>query len=364
MKVAFNKRAIIFISLCITILCLLTGCGKDEVVEDNPVYVKTQKAGSSTQSTDDSYSGTVKGRYESNLAFQVSGKIISRNVNVGDKVVAGDVLMVIDDKDIKQNVNVYNAQVEAARSKMNLAQSDLARYKQLYTVNAISAQTLDQYQNAYDSALAAYNQAIAQAEQGYNSLGYTQLIADKSGVISSTSGEAGQVVSAGQTVAVLVQDGEREIEIAIPENKIQTISIGQEAEVNFWALNNTVVRGIVREISPIADSVARTYNARITLVDMPDNIQLGMTANVVFATNNTSLGTTLPLSALYQIGNKAQVWIVNSDSKLELRDVTIESIGKNDVVVSGLNKDEVVVISGVHKLYEGESVKLLDGDAL
>ena len=83
------------------------------------------------------------------------------------------------------------------------------------------------------SALSAYNQAVAQATQGYNSLGYAQFTANANGVISSVSGETGQVVSAGQTVAVLIQDGEERLKYPFPENKIQDISIGQNATVDF-----------------------------------------------------------------------------------------------------------------------------------
>lgn len=358
-------KKIIFILCLLLSLYLCTGCGKNEQAVDNIAYVKTQTVDYGANSSEDNYAGVVKGRYETNLAFQVSGKILSRNVNLGDRVSAGDVLMVIDDKDIKQSVNAYDAQVEAAKSQLNLAQSNLARYEQLYAANAVSAQALDQYQNAYDSAVSAYNQAVAQATQGYNSLGYTQLVANADGVISNVSGETGQVVSAGQTVAVLIQDGEREIEISIPENKIQDISIGQDATVDFWALKGTTVQGVVREISPIADAVAKTYKVRISLINPPQDIQLGMTANVIFEDANISnKNITLPLTALYQVENKPQVWVVNDESNVELKDVQIVSLGKNDVVVTGLNKGDVVVTAGVHKLYEGQPVKLADGDTL
>lgn len=165
-------------------------------------------------------------------------------------------------------------------------------------------------------------------------------------------------------MAVLIQDGEREIEISIPENKIQDISIGQKATVDFWALKGTTVQGIVREISPIADTVAKTYNVRISLVNPPSDIQLGMTANVIFEGVNNNTNISLPLSALYQVENKTQVWVVNDTSCVELKDINVISVGKNDVIVSGLNKDDVVVTAGVHKLYEGQSVKLADGDTL
>ncbi len=362
-----NRRKMLFsvMILCITLLLIITGCGKKEEAVDNEVYVKTQKVTADMQNSEETYSGTVKGRYENDLSFQVGGKIISRNINVGDKVAAGDVLMVIDDKDVRQSVNAADAQVASATSQLNLAKSDLARYQQLYAANAISAQQLDQAQASYDNAVATYNQAVAQANQSENSLGYTQLIANNTGVISNVTGEVGQVVAAGQAVATLIHDGDREIEISVPENKIQAINVGESASVTFWALNNTQVDGTVREISPIADDVARTYKVRISLNNTPVDIQLGMTANVSFLNaNDTVSGVKLPLTALYQTENKTQVWIVNEDLQLLLKDVQVISLGKNDVIVNGLNKDDNVVIAGVHKLYEGQKVKLLDGDAL
>ena len=357
------KYKVLWIFLLLSIF-LVTGCGKDEQAVDNCVYVKTQKVIYGNHDSEDSYAGTVKGRYESNLSFQVSGKILSRNVNVGDSVSAGDVLMSIDARDIQQNLNVFEAQVQSAKSQLDLAQTTLARYEKLYAASAVSAQELDQYKNSYKNALAAYNQAIAQREQGQNALDYTQLIADNSGVISAISGEVGQVVSAGQTVATIVQDGDREIEISVPENKIQSISTGQSALVTFWALNNVEVMGAVREIAPIADPVARTYKVRISLSQLPADIQLGMTANVVFSVNNGLNYAVLPLSALYQTENKTQVWVVNSENKVELKDVKVNAFGKNDVEVTGLNEGDVVVTAGVHKLFAGQDVKLLDGDAL
>ncbi len=362
-----NRRKMLFslLILCITLSLIVTGCGKKDEAVDNEVYVKTQKVTADMQSSEDTYSGTVKGRYENDLSFQVGGKIIQRNINIGDKVAAGDVLMVIDDKDVKQSVNAADAQVASATSQLNLAKSDLARYQQLYAANAVSAQQLDQAQASYDNAVATYNQAVAQASQSENSLGYTQLIADNAGVISNVTGEVGQVVAAGQAVATLVHDGDREVEISVPENKIQTISVGQNASVTFWALNNTQVDGTVREISPIADDVARTYKVRISLNNMPADIQLGMTANVSFSDiNNAVSGIKLPLAALYQTENKTQVWIVDGDDQLMLKDVQVVSLGKNDVIVNGLNEDDIVVTAGVHKLHEGQKVKLLDGDAL
>ena len=128
------KYKVLWIFLLLSIF-LVTGCGKDEQAVDNCVYVKTQKVIYGNHDSEDSYAGTVKGRYESNLSFQVSGKILSRNVNVGDSVSAGDVLMSIDARDIQQNLNVFEAQVQSAKSQLDLAQTTLARYEKLYAAS-------------------------------------------------------------------------------------------------------------------------------------------------------------------------------------------------------------------------------------
>lgn len=167
------------------------------VAEDIPL-VRTATINAAGAAQNYTYSGEVRGRYESQLAFQVGGKIIKRYVELGSTVKAGDVLMQIDPRDVQQTVNSALAQVYAAESQLKLAESNLNRYRQLYAQNAISRAQLDQYQNAYDVAVAAVRQASAQYAQGANQLDYSLLYADKPGVIASISAEAGQVVSAGK----------------------------------------------------------------------------------------------------------------------------------------------------------------------
>ena len=215
-------------------------------VEDIPL-VRTAVIGAVNNPHSYLYSGEVRGRYESQLAFQVAGKIIKRNVELGSAVKAGDVLMQIDPRDLQQTVNSTSAQVYSAESQLKLAESNLHRYQQLYAQNAISRAQLDQYENAYEVAQAAVQQATAQYTQGANQLDYSLLCADKGGVISAIAAEAGQVVSAGQTVITIVQDGEREIEISVPENRIEEIRNANQLTVSFWALPQVILEGKVRE---------------------------------------------------------------------------------------------------------------------
>ena len=333
-------------------------------VEDTPL-VRTTVIGSVDGKQKYTYSGEVRGRYESKLAFQVSGKIVKRNIQLGSQVHAGDILMQIDPKDLQQNVNNTSAQVSSAESQMRLAESNLNRYQQLYADKVISRAQLDQYENAYEVAQAAVQQASAQHAQSSNQLDYSLLYADTSGVISDISVEAGQVVSAGQSVLTIVRDGEREVEINVPENRIEEIRNVKQVAVTFWSLPQIVVNGIVREIAPMADVATRTYKVRISLSNPPDQVKLGMTAEVSLngVSNQNQASIMIPLSALYQTNKITNVWVVN-DQVVSLRSVQIGNFGNGQVqVTGGLNPGETIVIAGVHKLQEGQMVKLMEGDA-
>ena len=364
-----NKAVLGALAGLLSLNLLLSGCGK-EATSPKPPLVKTQEAGSASAQMDNVYSGTVRGRYETNMAFQVGGQIIARNVQAGSRVSAGDTLMVLDPRDVQQQANSGDAAVASARAQLSLAQANLARYSELYREEAVSASVLDQYQTNYDAAFAAYQSALAQSAEGHNALGYSNLTAGANGVITNITAEEGQVVTAGQTVLTLVQTDELEIEINIPENHINEVTVDQPVEVTFWALPGTF-SGQVREIAPMADSASRTYRVRISLPQPPEGMQLGMTASVTLnetanalpdtaATPDNAQATTgciLPLAAIYQTGDAPQVWVVTDDSTVQLKSVEVEDFGDDKVLVHGLAPTDLVVIAGVHRLREGETVR-------
>ena len=355
------KRLLVGFLTILMAVSLAAGCGNDKTPEEKDKLVKSEvvKLGDSIENGE--YSGVVRGRYETNMAFQVGGQIIQRNVQLGDTVKAGQVLMVIDPRDVVQKAQQGDAQVAAAEAQLTLARSNLSRYQELYRQEAVPASVLDQYQSAYDAAVASYNQASAIASQGHNAMGYTNLTAGANGVVSAIHVEEGQVVGAGQTVLTLVQTNELEIEINVPENRVADIAVGMPVIVNFWALHDKA-DGIVREVAPMADNAARTYRVRVSVPKPPTGMQLGMTANVSFASQESAGDTgagsaVLPLSAIYQDGDTPQVWVVGEDNTVSLKAVSVEDFGDNQVLVDGLDATDVVVTAGVHKLHEGQSVR-------
>ena len=326
--------------------------------------VKTITIGTSDVSTANVYPGEVKGRYESNLSFQVSGKINKRLVNIGDKVYQGQILMQIDPKDILQSVENSNAQYASALANQKLAAENARRYKALYESGAVSKAALDQYTTQLEAAEASLRQAAAQSNISQNQLEYTNLRSDIDGVVASITGEAGQIAAAGNPVVTVIQNGEREIQIFIPENKLSEIKIGQQAEITFWALNKLNLTGTVREISPIADPVTKTYTVRVAVTNLPAEAKLGMTAKVHF-TGTDAPQIILPLSSIYQTDDQAKVWVVRNNHAVT-QEVEISGYLDNEVIISsGLKKDDIVIVGGISKLVENQKVKIAEsGDLL
>lgn len=332
------------------------------VTEKIVPLVRTITVGETLTDSANTYPGEVRGRYESQLAFQVAGKIISRQVNVGDRVLAGQVLMSLDPKDVNQNVEAADAQLSSAIANQKLAADNAARYNALYAQGAVSEATRDQYNTQLDAANASLRQAQAQVNSSNNQLSYTQLVSDADGVVAAINGEVGQVAGAGNPMVTVVRSGEREVQINVPENA--QLSIGQKAVVSFWALPNIKVDGSIREIAPMADPVTRTYKVCVSVPDIPAEAKLGMTAKVSFVdkedTQKSAAGFTIPAAALYQVNNKLQVWVVRNNHA-HLVDVTINGYVGNNVNVSGLAKGDVIITAGLSKLTPDQEVRLAEG---
>ena len=314
------------------------------------------------------YPGEVRGRYESQLAFQVAGKIAARYVNVGDTVRAGQVLLALDPKDVNQSVEATTAQLASARASYKLAADNAARYSSLYAQGAVSEAIRDQYATQLEAASAALRQAQSQANVSSNQLGYTQLVSDTDGVVTALSGEVGQVVGAGTPIATVVRSGQHEVQINVPEGA--ALKIGQKASISFWALPGVTASGYVREIASMADPVTRTYKVCVAVPDLPSTAKLGMTAKVELAAsadwptttaNDANATFLIPAQALYQVNNKTQVWLVR-DNKAQLADVKVNGYSGNQVLIEqGLSRGDKIITAGLAKLTPNQEVRLEEG---
>lgn len=383
------------VGVMLTVLAgLVGGCGSDKQAATQPPLVKTVVVGTASTNGDGSFGGTIRNRNETSLAFQVGGRVIAKNVTIGDMVQAGQVLATLNQSDMANQITNAQGAVTAAQSQYDLAATNVNRYRQLYAQQAISQLQLDQAENAYKVAAAQLQQAQASLSTSQNQYGYTQLVAPSDGIITAWTLEVGQVVAAGQSVGSMAVGDEPEAVIALPEQLLGSVTVGTPASITFWALPGVTVQGTVREITPVPDPVARTYTVKIALQNPPATVRLGMTASVSFTGakasqvsipltalvgpndaartngkdgNSTATSDTMNQGVVHPVtgqgdgqpnkGGKAQVFVVR-DGKVHLVTITTGSFGNDSItVIDGLKVGDRVVTAGTDKLTDGEAVR-------
>lgn len=342
---------------------IILGCGPTVEQKQTVRPVLVQKVTSGTVGGDVIYSGEVRARYESDLAFRVAGKIVGRNVDLGTQVKRGALLARLDPTDMQLNAQAAAAQVAAAESEYAYTKAELERYTSLLEKKFIGQAQYDARLNAFKAAQAKLEQARAQRNWSGNQAAYTTLHADHDGVITAVQAEVGQVVSAGQVVMKLARPQEKEVLINVPESRVAELKSAPSILISLWADPSKRLTGRLRELAPGADATTRTYAARIGIVEPGPAVQLGMTANVVLQTAAATAAIVVPLSSLLENGAGPTVWVVE-DGKAVKRPVAVRQYREDGVVLeSGLKPGELVVVAGAHKLLPDQPVRAVERDA-
>jgi RND family efflux transporter MFP subunit len=324
---------------------------------ERPVQVQTVTFQGQQASRD--FVGVVRARYETDLGFRVAGKVVTRVVNVGDRVRAGDVIARLDPQDLKLQVESAEAELSAANSNLLQAAADFERYTTLKTRGYASIADFDRKKAAKDEADGRLERAKRSLDLARNQLDYAELKADADGVITATLAEPGQVVAVGQAVARLAHRGEKEAVVALPETWLSDARKAQ-ASVRLWSERDRTFGAQLRELSPQADAATRTYAARFTIKDADDTVAFGMTATVTLS-NASEAAAKLPLSAVLNRGSGPTVYVVDGTGALTLRNVTVASFTEDTALVTeGLRDGEKVVTLGVQKLEAGRKVRTVE----
>lgn len=303
----------------------------------------------------------VQSRYVTSMSFRVAGQLVERRVHLGDVVRKGQVLARLDPSDADQNAASARAELASARQHLDAAEKQLQRDTAQAREQLISAQQLEQSQDARAAALAQFQAAQARASVAGNQRDYTTLVAQHDGVISAEQANTGDVLNPGQPVYSLAWSGAVDVVTDVADRQLAGLQPGQPATVTLAALPGKTFKGKVREVSPAADLQSRTYRVKVTLEQPDASVRLGMTGDVVITPDVPSGQAKvllLPATALFHQGGKPAVWIVGAEGKLELRPVTVSAYGERSISLSqGVAAADKVVVQGVHTLTAGEKVK-------
>jgi len=315
-----------------------------------------------------SFAGEVRARIETPLSFRVGGKLLERKVDVGDQMRKGQLLAILDGNDYHLAVQGLKAQLASAQADSNFLRDDLVRYRELLAQQVISPPEFERHETAYTTARERTAALEAQLGQALNQLAYTELHADRDGVVTALAVEAGQVLAAGQAVMSLAQLDEKEIHFDVPEHRLAEIQRQQAVNVSLWLDDHRLLKAKIREISSAAEPASRTYRVKASLLEGMDAAQLGMTATVHIAANTAS-GIAIPLSAVYTPQNQPDhptVWLVDEQAAT-VKSVPVrlgETLAGERIAVEGLAAGQLLVSAGVQRLAEGQAVRLPEGSGL
>jgi RND family efflux transporter MFP subunit len=357
------RRFALPIVICLFPLALVA-CGEttlnDPRTQSPAVRIAIAQAATRTPRT---FTGIVAARVQSDLGFRVSGKVLERLVDTGQTVKRGQTLMRIDPVDLKLAAHAQREAVAAAQARARQTVQDEARYRVLRGTGAISASTYDQFKAAADASGAQLSAAQAQAQVAFNTIQYAELRADADGIVMDTLVEPGQVVNAGQVVVRVAHAGPREALIQLPETLRPTI--GSIAQASLYGKEGPSVAAKLRQLSDVADSLTRTFEARYVLDGEQAIAPLGTTITLQIPDELSSIqagSVQVPIGALYDSGDGPGVWLVRGEpTQVHWQPVVVQQLDDELARISGeLKPGQQIVALGVHLLREGQPVRVTE----
>lgn len=329
-----------------------------------PLRVRTQAVEPSVAAPVEHYSGIVKAHRETRISSEIAARILHRHVVAGQAVRTGTALFTLDTQDLDAMMGVARAEREAAQAEREVAGADLQRWEQLAARNAASAQALDQARRAYRASIARVEAAEAQLTLAQVRHARAVVRAPFDGVIVRIDAEEGQLAQVNAPLAVLVDNGRREVEVYLPG------FLSAPQQVVIQAAGRPPLQGEWIESEGALEAASKTRRARYRLP--LDNQEAGdraspastlplesvVTVQVALSTVTLPL-LRVPVGAIDERGGGPQVWII-VDGKATATPVQLVSLwGDSAVVAAELALPARVISIGTHRLSAGVVVQEL-----
>lgn len=337
-------------------LALLSGCKQPAPEETGPRPVKLTEAVALGE-VEKSFSGVVSPDQFSDLAFKMSGPLISLNVVEGQKVRTGQVVAEIDPQDFKW-------EFEAKKASFQTAQAQLQRAEKLLAKQAIS-------QQEYETTQASFSNAKSAFEYAQSTLSQTQLRAPFDGFIQKKYVENYQKVQPGQAVVCLINPSKLQVQYTMPETNLEYFSQPHSLFVEFDNYRGRLFKARVKEYveaSPDGSGVpVFLYIEDADFKPETYKVAVGFSCRIVLhiETNSFNQGAVrIPLSSIVasESSTDKYVFVYNAGKQqVERRTITEASLVGRDgaIIIEGLKAGEQIVTAGATRLTDGQTVKVL-----
>lgn len=316
--------------------------------------------------------GTVRSRNEVDVVPRIIARILEIKVRSGDVVKRGDVLAILDAKDLSAvvsqgqeqlravtaSVGAADEQVKSAKAALDLATKEMERTRALFEKNALAKRDYDQSIAAFRQAEAGMQQAIQQraaasaqaaaAGQGIKQaevgLGYATVVSPIDAIVAERLADPGDLGNPANVMLRLFDPATLLLEVPVRESLVQEVAIGSQVSYSVPSLGRTF-EGTVREIVPSVDPRTRTFLVKVC-IDKSEGLMPGMFGTIRVPLKSEKKVIIVPESAIIKTGQLESVVEVEGGRLLRRQIRSIDAGNGNREVISGLKPGQKILKVG------------------
>ncbi|WP_171032909.1 efflux RND transporter periplasmic adaptor subunit [Fodinibius saliphilus] len=345
----------------VILLMLGISCSSSEETEIDPqesVRVSVEKAKARQASNSYQYAGEVTSERTVTLSTKVMGRVSQLDVEQGDYLQKGEVLVRIKDDNLQAQKNQVEARMQEAKAGLKNTETNYNRLKALHEKESATQKELDDISTQYEMAKAKVNALEGKLNEINDMLNYTVLEAPFNGYVVDKRISEGDMAAPGQPLVSFEQEGQMEVEITVPETQISHFNRGDTVSVDIKAAGIQNLMGMVAAINPSGNRGSRQFRLKVRLPELDEEagIKSGMFARVTRNSKGEPV-VTIPQSAIVERGQLTGIYTLSSNNELVLRWIRLgDSNGQNIEVLSGLAAGEQYVSNVDGTLREGQKV--------
>lgn len=351
------------------VVALLGSCGV-KMPEETPKSFETLTVEKKDITIPLKFSAKMKGTNDVTITPQVSGQLMEICVSEGQQVKKGQKLFVIDQRDAQLELEVAEANLQAALAAESNAKLEYESNKNLFDKRIVSRYMLDDSENSYKQAKASVAQNQASVNRAKVNLGYCTINAPVSGLLDEIPVRVGDQVGPGTQLTVVSGNDMMYAEFSVSEAILeQAVAEGFSMrkdhtlkdfpEVTFVMKNGTEYahKGRVTTATGMVNAATGTIALKATFPNPDLNLYSGIQGSVVIPFEEKDV-IIIPQVAVVKLQNKQQVYKVQADSTATAVDVTTEDTGdgENFIVMTGLEVGDRIVTVGANNVQEGQRV--------
>ncbi|MEX2114333.1 MAG: efflux RND transporter periplasmic adaptor subunit [Pirellulales bacterium] len=285
--------------------------------------------------------GTMRAVHETTIGSKLLARVVELNLKAGQQVKKGEVLVRLDDSDLRARLKQAEAALTSAEAARAQAQADADRYESLLKSNAVSRQEYERAATAVKSTGAELRRAAEAINEMQATLDFATIRSPMDGIVIDKKVDTGDLVTPGQTLATLLDPNRMQLVASVRESLAHRLEVGQSINVQIEALNKQCT-GIISEIVPESQSASRTFQVKVT-GPCPKGVYSGMFARLLIPLDEEQV-LVVPREAVQSVGQLELVDVVD-DGRISRRAVRAGRRLDDDIeILSGLREGEQVAL--------------------